>query len=167
MQEGVYIGLGSNLNQPTQQILTALKRLRESSELQIDAVSSLYRTPPMGPKDQPDYINAVVQLSTSLSPMQLLDFLQKKENEQARTRDTGRWGPRTLDLDLLVYGEQLINSPELIIPHIGIANRAFVLYPLQEISDRLHVPNLGNVNDLIEQLQEPKPEMINTLWLNV
>ena len=167
MQEGVYIGLGSNLGQPVQQLLTAIKRLRQSSELRIDAVSSLYRTPPMGPKNQPDYINAVVKVSTSLSPLQLLAFLQTKEKQQARIRDTERWGPRTLDLDVLMYGDQLINTPKLTVPHIGIANRAFVLYPLQEISAHLHIPNLGKLNDLIAQLQDPKPEMIDTLEFNV
>ncbi|PCH85007.1 MAG: 2-amino-4-hydroxy-6-hydroxymethyldihydropteridine diphosphokinase [Piscirickettsiaceae bacterium] len=167
MQEGIYIGLGSNLDQPIQQILTAINHLRQSRELRIEAVSGLYRTPPMGPKNQADYINAVVKLSTDLSPQQLLTFLQTKENEQARTRNSGHWGPRTLDLDLLIYGDQLINTLQLTVPHIGIANRAFVLYPLQDISTHLHIPTLGLVSDLIAQLQEPKPEMIDTLKHNV
>jgi 2-amino-4-hydroxy-6-hydroxymethyldihydropteridine diphosphokinase len=167
MQGGIYIGLGSNLDEPVQQVLTAIKHLQSATEIHVVAVSNLYKTPPMGPQDQPDYINAVVELKTALPPYQLLRFLQQLENQQARSRETERWSARTLDLDLLLYADTTLNTDELTIPHIGIKHRAFVLYPLYDIVHNKSLPVIGQLDNLIKQLNEPQPEIINTNKLDV
>lgn len=143
-----YIGLGSNLNQPEQQILQALDELDCIPESWLVQASSLYASPPMGPQDQPDYINAVAKVHTGLKPLELLDELQRLENAHARLRSQ-HWGPRTLDLDLLLYGDQTIQEQRLTVPHPGIAQRAFVLAPLVEIAPRLQVPGLDAVEKLL------------------
>jgi 2-amino-4-hydroxy-6-hydroxymethyldihydropteridine diphosphokinase len=104
----------------------------------------------MGPQDQPDYVNAVVRLSTALSPEALLDGLQDIERRHGRQR-VRHWGPRTLDLDILLYGKQQIVGPRLRIPHPGIATRDFVLYPLAEIDSELEIPGLGGVSELLSR----------------
>lgn len=146
----VFIGLGSNLADPEDQInraRIAINQLKLSSEI---AFSSLYNSPPMGPKNQPDYTNAVMQISTSLQSMVLLRALQTIENMQGRERKPGqRWGARTLDLDLLLYNQEQIKLPDLIVPHIGLADRSFVLYPLQEIAPELMIPELGRLSNLV------------------
>ena len=105
----------------------------------------------MGPKDQPDYVNAVMAIETSLAPLDLLDLLQSIESLEGRVRLGERWGPRTLDLDLLLYGEQVIQHPRLVVPHPGLAVREFVLHPLAEILPDLEVPGLGRIRELAEQ----------------
>ena len=106
----------------------------------------------MGPQDQPDYVNAVMRAKTDLTAIELLRVLQKIENNQGRVRKGERWGARTLDLDLLLYAEQQIQHPDLIVPHIGLSERAFVLYPLQEIApEGLIVPGKGSVAELVSQ----------------
>ncbi len=167
VKRGIYIGLGSNLDNPVQQVLTAIKHLRSAADVHVVAVSNLYKTPPMGPQDQPDYINAVVELKTALSPYQLLQFLHQLENQQDRSRDTERWGARTLDLDLLLYADTILNTDELTIPHTGIKQRAFVLYPLHDIALHKALPLIGQVDALIAQLNEPQPEIINPNKLDV
>lgn len=145
-----YIGLGSNLENPIQQVKTALTNLENLAETQLIAQSRLYASPPMGPPDQPDYINAVAAIDTSLSPELLLDELQRIERRQGRVREGERWGPRTVDLDLLLYGCELIESKRLTVPHAGIHERAFVLYPLREIAaDDLVIPERGSLGELI------------------
>ena len=149
----VWIGLGSNLNDPETRIRTALDDLRRLEGCTLQAVSALYRNPPMGPTDQPDYINAVARLTTTLSPEALLDALQAIEQRHARVR--GRhWGPRTLDLDLLLYGRSVIATARLSVPHPGIAVRNFVLYPLAELDPGLVIPGLGVVEELLGQCPE-------------
>ncbi len=146
----VAVGLGSNLQQPQQQIEQALQALAQMSEGSFQC-SSLYRTPPMGPQDQPDYINAVALFETSLKPIALLDRLQQIEQRQGRERKR-HWGERTLDLDLLLYGEQSVDLPRLQVPHPGTAQRAFVLVPLHEVAGgQCRVPGLGTVAQLLEQ----------------
>jgi len=143
-----YIGLGSNLVEPIEQINAAreaIHALQQTDELKF---SSLYSSPPMGPQDQPDYVNAVMSVSTSLSALELLRALQAIENNQGRIRKQ-HWGARTLDLDILLYGDECIAVVDLIVPHIGIKDRAFVLYPLQEIAANLEIPLLGSVSDLV------------------
>ena len=103
----------------------------------------------MGPQDQPDYVNAVMAVKTSLSAMTLLRRLQKIELDQGRVRKGERWGARTLDLDILLYGEQVIDLPDLIVPHYGLAERAFVVYPLQEIAPIIQIPGKGSIADLV------------------
>ncbi len=143
-----YIGIGSNLQEPVAQVKQAIEALKQLPESQLLTASSLYGSKPMGPQDQPDYVNAVALMSTALPPLTLLQALQEIEHQQGRVR-LRRWGERTLDLDLLLYGEQQINIPELIVPHIGIAERNFVLYPLQEISPNLVIPQLGSLDNLL------------------
>ncbi len=146
-----YLGLGSNLANPALQITSARIAIAAIAGVEERAFSSLYRSLPMGPQDQPDYVNAVMCIATSLPPMDLLHKLQLIENDQGRVRKTERWGARTLDLDVLVYGEQMIELPDLIVPHVGICDRAFVLYPLYEISPELLIPGKGNIADLLAQ----------------
>jgi len=144
----VYIGIGANLDGPVQQVSRALDELAALPRTRLVKKSSLYRTPPMGPPDQPDYINAVAELDTWLTPLALLDELQRIEQLHRRVRGAQRWGPRTLDLDLLLYGAQKIEQPRLRVPHPGLAERAFVLLPLVEIAPALAVPGLGALADL-------------------
>lgn len=145
-----YIGLGSNLNDPQTQIKTALGQLADLDRCRLLKASSLYLSPPMGPQDQPDYINAVALLRTTLSAESLLDGLQAIERQHARVRDR-HWGPRTLDLDLLLYGQAVINSRRLTVPHPGMAERNFVLYPLAELDPQLVIPGQGTVKALLAQ----------------
>lgn len=143
------VGLGSNLDDPIAQIRRACAALANLPESRLLATSSLYRTPPMGPPDQPDYVNAAALLETRLAPLALLDALQAIEAAQGRVR-AERWGPRTLDLDLLLYGEARIETPRLTVPHPGLPERDFVLVPLREVAgDDLPVPGHGRLGDLI------------------
>ena len=143
-----YIGLGSNLDHPKQQIVRALRELDGIELTRCTAYSSLYRSPPLGPQDQPDYINAVARVQTRLAPHALLQSLQAIEQRHGRIRKR-HWGPRTLDLDILLYGEQRIDSPDLKVPHPGLQQRSFVLYPLQEIEPELQIPGLGKLSELV------------------
>jgi 2-amino-4-hydroxy-6-hydroxymethyldihydropteridine diphosphokinase len=153
MAETVYIGLGSNLKNPIQQVQLALQRLHALPQTQFIQASSLYRTAPLGGLDQPDYINAVVQLMTHLSPLELLSNLQLLENLQGRTRQQ-HWGARTLDLDILLYGQQHIYHPRLTVPHVGLYERAFALYPLYECSPELVLPNDQSLGELLHSLEQ-------------
>ena len=148
-KEIAYIGLGSNLATPEVQINTARQAITDLPGVSETAFSSLYRSPPMGPQDQPDYVNAVMAIETDLSPIELLRYLQQIELDHGRVRKDERWGARTLDLDILLYGQQIIDQPDLIVPHYGLAERAFVLYPLQEIASELDVPRQGTIDKLI------------------
>jgi 2-amino-4-hydroxy-6-hydroxymethyldihydropteridine diphosphokinase len=145
----VFIGLGSNLENPLEQIKTAIKDMKAMVDTELVACSSLYKSPPMGPQDQPDYINAAIELETTLTPHSLLDELQKIEQQHGRVRKR-HWGERTLDLDVLVYGEQVLNDDRLTVPHPGIAERAFVVYPLAELDSSLVIPGLGNIAQVVE-----------------
>ena len=153
MNKGIdtYIGIGSNLDDPVSQVKLAIGELHGLSESSFIAGSSLYRSPPMGPADQPDYINAAVRLETRLAPFMLLEALWDIERTHARMRTGPRWGPRTLDLDILLYAQQQIDEPGLTIPHPGISSRAFVLYPLLEIKPDLHIPGHGPIKALIDK----------------
>lgn len=144
-----YIGLGSNLNAPINQIKCARTAIQALEGITERAFSSLYGSPSMGSKDQPDYINAVMSIQTSLAPIALLHCLQGIENAQGRIRKE-HWGARTLDLDILIYDKRQITLPDLIIPHIGIRDRAFVLYPLYEVEPELTTPTLGVIKDLVD-----------------
>jgi len=157
-----YIGLGSNLQQPLEQVKRAFNELHAIPCSRCLQRSPLYRSPPMGPRDQPDYVNAVAALETRLSPQDLLTALQGIEQSHHRVRER-RWGARTLDLDLLLYGDQVIASADLEVPHPGLTERAFVLYPLRDIAPRLRVPGHGPVSRLaaacngqgVVKMQEP------------
>ena len=149
MTTRAYIGLGSNLDDPAAQVRRALDLLVSLPGSRLYSHSSLYRSAPLGPADQPDYVNAVAALDTDLDAHALLHELQAIETEQGRVRGDQRWGPRTLDLDLLLYGDAVINDAELTVPHPGLPVRAFVLYPLMEIAPDLMVPGRGSLQELV------------------
>ncbi len=144
----VYLGLGSNLEVPIEKLRVARNEIATASGISEIRFSSLYRSPPMGSENQPDYINAVMAIETDLSPLELLATTQKIENENGRIRSE-RWGARTLDIDILLFGDEVLNFSKLIVPHYGIAERAFVLYPLFEIAPDLNIPERGKLADLI------------------
>ena len=143
------IGIGSNQDGPAEQVRTALRALTGLEQTRLIEASSLYRNPPMGPADQPDYVNAVAVVLTRLSARQLFNNLQVLELVQGRVRDAGpRWGPRRIDFDILTYGSRRIEEPDLVIPHPGISERNFVLLPLFEICPHLPIPGRGSVSGL-------------------
>jgi len=143
-----YVGLGSNLADPSAQVTQGILAIARLPETRIIARSSFYRSAPMGPPDQPDYINAVAAIDTGQTAYNLLASLQAVEARQGRARGV-RWGPRTLDIDILLYGAERITGPDLTIPHPGLSERAFVLYPLYEIAPDLEVPGLGPLPGLL------------------
>lgn len=147
-----YIGLGSNLADPVRQIKSAIAALGKLPETRLVKNSSLYRSQPLGRKDQPEYINAVVELETSLTALTLLSHLQGIESAHGRTRAEERWASRTLDLDLLMYGNAQIFERGLRIPHPEIPNRNFVLCPLLEIQPDIEIPGLGPAKFLLEKI---------------
>ncbi|ELQ6107737.1 2-amino-4-hydroxy-6-hydroxymethyldihydropteridine diphosphokinase [Cronobacter turicensis] len=148
----VFIALGSNLAEPLSQVNNALAALARIPHSRIVTTSSFYRTPPLGPQDQPDYLNAAVALETTLSAEELLDNTQRIELEQGRVRKAERWGPRTLDLDIMLFGDATINIERLIVPHYDMKNRAFMLLPLSEIAPALRFPDGERLADVLERL---------------
>ncbi|WP_147195342.1 2-amino-4-hydroxy-6-hydroxymethyldihydropteridine diphosphokinase [Pantoea sp. MBD-2R] len=148
----VYLALGSNLADPLHQVQAALDALAALPDTRLVATSSLYRTPPYGPPDQPDYLNAAVALDTELAPEALLDLTQRIELEQGRVRKDERWGPRTLDLDIMLFGDLTLNTPRLIVPHYDMHNRAFMLVPLLEIVPDIVLPDGTRARDLLSGL---------------
>ncbi|WP_293729985.1 2-amino-4-hydroxy-6-hydroxymethyldihydropteridine diphosphokinase [uncultured Actinobacillus sp.] len=144
-----YIALGSNLNEPVAQLDAAVLAISQLNQSQLLHVSPYYASKPMGPQDQPDYVNAVLSIETQLEPLVLLDELQRIENEQGRIR-LRRWGERTLDLDMLLYGKLEMQSERLILPHYDLQNREFVVVPLFDIAPELVLPNGSAVKNLRE-----------------
>ncbi|KMT66240.1 2-amino-4-hydroxy-6-hydroxymethyldihydropteridine diphosphokinase [Catenovulum maritimum] len=145
-----YIGLGSNQQQPKQQLNDAIRALKGLTQLAQFRASSFYSSSPMGPQDQPDYVNAVAEFTWSGTEIELLDALQKIEQEQGRVRKAERWGPRTLDLDILLFGDLELESDRLTIPHYGMKVREFVLYPLAEIQPELTLPCGTHIEQLLK-----------------
>ncbi|WP_088332671.1 2-amino-4-hydroxy-6-hydroxymethyldihydropteridine diphosphokinase [Lacimicrobium sp. SS2-24] len=147
-----FIGLGSNLEQPQRQLSDAISAMHQHGDVTVCQCSSFYRSVPMGPADQPDYVNAVVKIDTSLPALALLDFTQSIENQQGRVRDQAqRWGARTLDLDIVLFGDQQIHTPRLTVPHYGLAEREFVLYPLSELDANLVLPDGRALKSLLSR----------------
>lgn len=149
-----YIAVGSNQGDPVAQARCAIDALQQLPNTKVTAVSSLYSSTPMGPQDQPDYINAVVEIKTQLEPLSLLDLTQDIELNQGRVRKDERWGPRTLDLDLILFGNTVLDSERLTIPHYGMKVREFVLYPLAEISPSLTLPDGTELASLLQQVDK-------------
>jgi 2-amino-4-hydroxy-6-hydroxymethyldihydropteridine diphosphokinase len=147
----VYVGLGANLGPREITLLRAVDLLAETEGVEVQAVSQLRETEPVGVVDQPLVLNGAVVLNTSLSPRELLDRLLEIERELGRVRDV-RWGPRVVDLDLLVYGDQQIDEPGLRVPHPRLHERRFALEPLLELDPELDVPGLGRVEDALAAL---------------
>lgn len=151
-----YIGLGSNLASPIEQVRQALEGLATLPLSRLVISSSLYASRPVGPQDQPDFINAVAALETRLSPLALLDQLQALEQQHRRRRQR-HWGPRTLDLDLLLYGNELIETPRLSVPHPQMTARAFVLAPLAEIAPSLNL-HQKPLSTWLERIEAQDPD---------
>lgn len=143
-----FIGLGSNLEDPISQVSEALKELAQIPNTRVLKQSQLYRSDPVGPPGQPDYINAVAELETELNPNELLDALQSIEQAHQRRRLV-RWGPRTLDLDILLIDREQIATERLSVPHPYMHEREFVLYPLAEIAPELQLPNGESLDSLL------------------
>jgi 2-amino-4-hydroxy-6-hydroxymethyldihydropteridine diphosphokinase len=160
-----FIGLGSNLQEPIRQLRSAVIAIREIRDSQLAGISCAYRSAALGPGDQPDYLNAVLQLDTKLAPESLLRELQGIEDSQGRIR-IERWGARTLDLDILLYGEMEIATPTLTIPHPALPLRNFVLYPLADISGpNLVLPDGSDLGTLLARC--PRGDLVTTtLQLN-
>lgn len=144
-----YIGIGSNQQDPINQAQQAVEALKKLPKTHLTACSSLYCSAPMGPQDQPDYINAVVEVDTELTAIELLDALQAIEQHQGRVRKANRWGPRTLDLDIILYNDETLQCERLTVPHYGMHEREFVLYPLHEIAPDLTLPNGTHISQLM------------------
>lgn len=155
-----YVALGSNLDDPRAQVVRAMAELDRLPGTRCVLRSSLYRSRPIGPVSQPDFVNAVVGLLTELDPADLLAQLKALETRLGRERPVVRWGPRRIDLDLLVHGEARLGEPGLQVPHPGIAQRAFVLAPLAEIAPDLQVPGVGRVRALLEQVDSSDLERL-------
>ena len=146
--ERIYIGMGSNLADPAEQLRSAVDALGQLPETELVGVSAFYQSDSLLP-GQPRYTNAVAALDSALAPLDLLDALQAIENDQGRER-LERWGPRTLDLDILLFGDRLIDEPRLKVPHYHMQERAFVLYPLAELApDDLRLADGRTLADLL------------------
>ena len=155
-----YIGLGSNMQLPKQQIKSAIKSIAEIPEIQVLKASSLYKSKPVGPRGQDDYINAVIKIETEFMPFELLGYMQDIENQHGRIRKE-RWGPRTLDLDILIFGKEIIQDKNLTIPHSEIEKRPFVLVPLAEIDANCSIPGVGVISDLLAVNDQKDLELLH------
>lgn len=145
----VFIGLGSNLEQPLRQLQDALDALAQLPDTKLMGDSGYYTSRPMGPQDQPDYYNAVALIETSLAPLDLLDKLQMIEKQQGRVKQQ-HWGARTIDLDILLYGDQVIEHPRLSVPHRGICERDFVYQPLLRLAETVSIPGHGSLRKIVK-----------------
>ena len=146
-----YLGLGANLNAPLAQLHAALAQLHESAQVRVLSCSSFYASKPMGPQDQPDYVNAVAAVHTDLPPTALLALVQQIELDAGRVRSR-RWGERTLDIDILLYDDKCVENDVLSIPHPGLELREFVLVPLAEIAPELRLPNGKSIANLASNI---------------
>jgi 2-amino-4-hydroxy-6-hydroxymethyldihydropteridine diphosphokinase len=143
-----YVALGSNLDQPLVQVERAFAALAQLAQCRLISRSRLYKTQPLGPQDQPEFINAAAGLLTMLTPRELLTELKRVEREMGRATPVVRWGPRVIDLDLLVYADAQVSEDDLTVPHRGLPQRNFVLYPLRDLAPELLVPGHGRVKQL-------------------
>jgi 2-amino-4-hydroxy-6-hydroxymethyldihydropteridine diphosphokinase len=147
-----YVGVGSNLGDREGLVRSALDALDEEAGIEIEAVSSVHETDPVGLVEQPKFLNAVARVSTTLPPRALLDSMLSVERALGRTREGPRFGPRTIDLDLLLYGDETVSEPGLEVPHPRLHERRFVLEPLVELDPDLAVPGKGTVRELLAAL---------------
>jgi 2-amino-4-hydroxy-6-hydroxymethyldihydropteridine diphosphokinase len=148
-----YVGLGANLGDREASLRAAVDLLAGTPGIDVVAVSSFRETDPVGYVDQPRFLNGAVALETELSPRELLEALLAVERSLGRTRDGPRFGPRTIDLDLLAYGEQALEEPGLTVPHPRLGERAFALEPLLELDPALVLPGLGALETVLRKLQ--------------
>ena len=156
--DSVYIALGANIGSPVHQLQSALTSLSASTKIHLDAVSRFYLSRPLGRK-QPYYVNAAARVHTDLSPHHLLEALQNLEHESYRNRSGKIWGPRPLDLDILLYKDIKLSTPSLCLPHPGMLHRNFVLYPLFDLDPEMILPTGAGLKDSLQKLS------ITGLWL--
>ncbi len=147
-----YVGLGANLGPREVTLLRAVDLLAAEPGVEVLVVSRLHETEPVGNTDQPEFLNGAVAVETTLSPRELLDALLRVERELGRVRDGERWGPRAIDLDLLVYGDEILDEPGLSLPHPRLHERRFVLEPLVDLEPDLVIPGRGTVSELLTHL---------------
>jgi 2-amino-4-hydroxy-6-hydroxymethyldihydropteridine diphosphokinase len=147
-----YVGLGANLGPKEVTILRAVDLLGATEGIEVLELSRLRETEPVGVTEQPAFLNGAVALETSLPPRELLDVLLRVERELGRVRDGERWGPRTIDLDLLVYGDETVDEPGLSVPHPLLHERRFALEPLADLDPELDIPGVGEVSDALSKL---------------
>lgn len=159
----VYVGLGSNLQDPLYQVTRACAGLGDIPHSSLVAVSPWYRSSAVGPGQQPDFINGVAQLTTTLDAERLLDHLQAIENAQGRQREV-QWGARTLDLDLLLYGDTSINSDRLVVPHNHLRQRNFVVYPLFELAPQLKLPSGEQLAQVKQSLDDRGLQRLGSVY---
>ena len=165
----VYVGLGSNLNDPIAQLRAARGALSMLPSTRLEKCSSFYRTAPVGYTEQPDFLNAVCRLNTGLAAAALIEHLRAIEVRYGRVECEQKWGPRTIDLDLLLYDQSVMNASGLTVPHPRLHERAFVLYPLSELDRDLVVPGRGAVGDLLAACHGQRIEKLSesTVWSKV
>jgi len=156
----IYIGLGSNLGDRLRSLRNGLHALRKLPNIRLQACSPVYVTAPIGFEDQPDFYNAVCGLHCSLPPMDLMQALLEIEQDLGRRRQGPAGGPRTLDLDLLLYGQMTLQTDNTVVPHPRLHERAFVLYPLRDIAPGLEIPGKGAVNELLARCRDQKVERL-------
>ncbi|NOQ69634.1 MAG: 2-amino-4-hydroxy-6-hydroxymethyldihydropteridine diphosphokinase [Gammaproteobacteria bacterium] len=159
-KRAVYIGLGSNIEQPYSQIKKAISALNDLPETEVLTDSGYYISKPMGPEDQPDYVNAVVEIETALDAAELLKNCQRIEQQQGRIK-TRHWGERTIDLDILLYVDQQILTDDLTLPHPGIWQRDFVYIPLLKLNPEIEIPGKGMLNAIVESTVESVTDVIS------
>ncbi|MBS9778103.1 MAG: 2-amino-4-hydroxy-6-hydroxymethyldihydropteridine diphosphokinase [Gammaproteobacteria bacterium] len=157
-----YIALGANLGKPLSQLDSAAQALQKCPDIECVAMSKVYATKPHGPQDQPDYTNAVLEISTTLTPIELLDVIHAIEKENGRVRNQ-RWGARTLDLDIILYGDISLETEKLTIPHPRAHEREFVIGPLADLDNTLLIPPYGSVSELKKQLPIHTMEVIRNV----
>lgn len=157
----VYIGLGSNIEQPRLQIKNAIRALDNLPETQVMADSGYFTSKPMGPEDQPDYVNAVVKMETALAADDLLKSCQLIEKQLGRIKQR-HWGERTIDLDILLYADLQVDSSDLTLPHPGICQRDFVYKPLLKINDQIEIPGIGQLKQVLRQHENKLPGQSNS-----
>ena len=165
-----YIGLGSNLDDPLQHVLDGIDELRKLPNSNFLVFSAIYRSSPMqgkGVPEQADFINAVARIDTELDPEALLTALQQIESSHGRVRNGQHWGPRTLDLDLLLYGDHILNTRQLTLPHPGLCDRDFVLQPLSDINPGLKIPGKNSLSLLLESCKSHQLKKIMTIKQDV
>lgn len=156
-----YVALGSNLGNPRAEVEAAYQRLAALPVTRLEARSRLYRSRPMGPQDQPQFVNAAAGLLTQLPAGELLEALKKIERDMGRQPPPVRWGPRLIDLDLLLHGATEAAGPDLTLPHPGIHERNFVLYPLADLAPSLRIPRHGTVASLARRLGDEGLQVVN------
>jgi len=147
-----YVAIGANIDDPLVRVANSFANLACIDRTRVISRSRLYRTTPLGPQDQPDFVNAAAGLLTQLSATELLAELKQLEQELGRDRPIVRWGPRRIDFDLIVFGAERIITEHLQVPHPGVSTRNFVLYPLRDVAPALFVPGLGRVEELAQRV---------------